>query len=135
GLAAVRGEAVRDAPLGLFDGLAAGVVLFIDTRRTVKTDGEVPWIYNQVLPRLGPGVVVHLHDAVLPGDYPEEWVLEGRAWNELYLLQSFLVFNYGFAVVFGVRWMIQHHRDALLEAFPALEPENPLAGALWIRRL
>ena len=65
GITDVRGEEVQDTPLELFDGLAAGDVLFIDTSHTVKTDGEVPWIYNQVLPRLGPGVVVHLHDAFL----------------------------------------------------------------------
>ena len=135
GISEFREEEVQDTPLELFTDLAAGDVLFIDTSHTVKTGGEVPWIYNQILPRLRPGVAVHLHDVFLPGDYPAEWVLEGRAWNELYLLQSFLVFNSGFEVTFGVRWMLQHHREALLAAFPGLGPDSDLAGALWIRRV
>lgn len=134
GIAEMRAEEVQDTPLSVFEELRAGDVLFIDTSHTVKTGGEVPWIYNQILPRLDAGVVVHLHDVFLPGDYPRDWVLEGRAWNELYLLQSFLVFNSGFEVVFGVRWMMQHGREALARAFPDLGPDSELAGSLWIRR-
>jgi predicted O-methyltransferase YrrM len=135
GIAEIRQEEVQDTPLELFDELSAGDVLFIDTSHTVKTGGEVPWIYNQILPRLRSGVVVHLHDVFLPGDYPQEWVMEGRAWNELYLLQSFLVFNAGFEVVFGARWMMQHARSELERAFGALGPDEDLAGALWLRRV
>lgn len=135
GITEMRAEEVQDTPLALFDELDAGDVLFIDTSHTVKTGGEVPWIYNQILPLLRPGVVVHLHDVFLPGDYPREWVLEGRAWNELYLLQSFLVFNSGYEVVFGVRWMMQHGREALSAAFPDFGPGSELAGSLWIRRV
>ena len=135
GITDMRSEEVQDTPLELFQELGEGDVLFVDTSHTVKTGGEVPWIYNQILPRLRPGVVVHLHDVFLPGDYPEDWVLQGRAWNELYLLQSFLVFNSGFEVVFGVRWMVQHHWDALAQAFPELAPEDANSGALWLRRV
>jgi predicted O-methyltransferase YrrM len=136
GLSELRAEDVLETPLELFEALAAGDVLFIDTSHTVKTGGEVPWIYNQILPRLKAGVLVHLHDVFLPGDYPPEWVLQGRAWNELYLAQSFLVFNNGYELVFGVQWMLQHHRDLVDEAFPEVAGENGLLGSsLWIRRV
>ena len=135
GITEIRQEEVQDTPLELFEELEAGDVLFIDTSHAVKTGGDVPWIYNQILPRMKPGVYVHLHDAFLPGDYPEEWVMQGRAWNEVYLLQSFLAFNSGFEVVFGVRWMMQNHRAALEKAFGDLGPHSELSGALWIRRV
>jgi predicted O-methyltransferase YrrM len=135
GIAEIRAEEVQDTPLELFEKLEAGDVLFIDTSHTVKTGGEVPWLYNKVLPRLAPGVAVHLHDVFLPGDYPEEWVMEGRAWNELYLIESFLAFNSGFAILIGSRWMVQNDWPALVAAFPALQPEDAeIAGSLWIRR-
>ena len=134
GISAIREEEVQATPLALFEELEAGDVLFIDTSHAVKTGGDVPWIYNQILPRVKPGVVVHLHDAFIPGDYPEEWVLEGRAWNEAYLLQSFLAFNSAFEVVFGVRWMMQNERAALEGAFGDLGPHSELGSALWIRR-
>jgi predicted O-methyltransferase YrrM len=135
GITEMRTEEVQDTPLELFAELTAGDVLFIDTSHTVKTGGEVPWIYNQVLPLLGAGVAVHLHDVFLPGDYPEQWVMEGRAWNELYLIESFLAFNAAFEILFGARWMIQHAWPALVEAFPAVTAEDAeLAGSLWLRR-
>src|SRR3712207_7395472 len=44
----------------------------------------------EILPRLRPGVLVHVHDIFLPGEYPRDWVLgpEHRFWNEQYLLQA-----------------------------------------------
>jgi predicted O-methyltransferase YrrM len=135
GITDIQEQEIQDTPLDVFAELDEGDVLFIDTSHTVKTGGDVPWIYNRILPTLRPGVVVHLHDVFLPGDYPEQWVLEGRAWNEIYLIQSFLAFNSGFEMLFGVRWMMQNHPEALLKAFPDLGPHSDLAGALWIRRV
>ena len=54
--------------------LGDGDVLFIDTSHVAKTGGDVVFLYQEVLPRLAPGVVVRIHDIFLPWDYPEEWV-------------------------------------------------------------
>jgi superfamily II DNA or RNA helicase/predicted O-methyltransferase YrrM len=135
GISDLHVQEVQDVPLELYGELEDGDVLFIDTSHTVKTGGDVSWIYNQILPRLNPGVVVHLHDIFMPGDYPEQWVVEGWGWNETYLVQSFLAFNSAFEILFGVRWMIQNHWDALVKAFPGLtEARAEWTSALWIRR-
>ena len=128
GITEIRQEEIQDTPLDLFAELNAGDVLFIDTSHTVKTGGDVPWIYNRILPTLRPGVVVHLHDVFLPGDYPEQWVLEGRAWNELYLLQSFLAFNFRFEVLLGVRWMMQNPSRCAPEGLPGARPAQRPGG-------
>jgi predicted O-methyltransferase YrrM len=136
GMSALRVEEVQETPPELFEELRAGDLLFIDTSHAVKTGGDVPWIYNQILPRLNSGVVVHIHDVYLPGDYPERWVAQGRAWNEIYLIQSFLAFNSAFEILLGVRWMVQHHWEALVEAFPELTVHDGERGcSLWIRRV
>jgi predicted O-methyltransferase YrrM len=136
GLTELRTERVQDTPLDVFDQLGANDVLFVDTSHTVKTGGDVPWIFNQVLPRLQPGVVVHLHDIFLPWDYPEDWVFQGKGWNEQYLTQSFLVWNSAFEVMFGTHWMIRTHWDSLTRAFPAMVAEDQRdSSALWIRRV
>ena len=77
GMSGLRIERIQDTPLGLFEDLAAGDVLFVDTAHTVKTGGDVVWIFQEILPRLAPGVLVHIHDVFMPGDYPEPWVMEG----------------------------------------------------------
>jgi predicted O-methyltransferase YrrM len=129
---------VQDVPLDLYEELGDGDVLFIDTSHTVKTGGDVPWLFNEVLPRLRPGVYVHVHDVFFPRDYPQKWVFEGWNWNEQYLLQSFLQFNSAFEVVLGAQWMARRLREAMLEAFPGMAQRRhaELVGAsLWLRRV
>jgi predicted O-methyltransferase YrrM len=126
---------VQDVPLDTFDQLGDGDILFIDTSHTVKTGGDVTWIFHEIIPRLAPGVLVHVHDVFLPGDYPESWVREGWGWNETYLMHSFLAFNSEFEVELGIRYMAESHRDALTAAFPGwLATPTQDGAALWLRR-
>lgn len=135
GITHLRAEKVEDAPLELFDDLAAADVLFIDTSHTVKTGGDVTWLFNEVLPRLRPGVVVHIHDIFLPYEYPEPWVLEGKGWNEMYLVHSFLQFNSAFEILWGAAYMLGKHGEDVITAFPEFSRHAAMAGAsLWIRR-
>lgn len=83
GMTGLRVEKIQEVPLALFDLLKEDDILFIDTSHTVKTGGDVTWIFHEILPRLTPGVVVHIHDFFLPGEYPELWVMEGWGWNDL----------------------------------------------------
>ena len=136
GITRIREEQIQDTPLEAFEELVAGDVLFIDTSHTVKTGGDVPWIFGEILPRLAPGVVVHVHDVFLPGDYPSQWVLEGWGWNEVYLVRAFLAFNAGFQVLAGAQYMLQRHRESVLTAFPEYAAHEHRGGAaLWIQRL
>jgi SAM-dependent methyltransferase/predicted O-methyltransferase YrrM len=135
GISDLRVEQIQDTPLELFDGLGTGDVLFIDTSHTVKTGGDVTWIFHEIVPRLGAGVYVHIHDIFLPGDYPEPWVTEGWGWNESYLVRSFLSYNNAFEIVWGSQYMTQRHPESVLRAFPDQARYQDRAGAaLWIRR-
>ncbi len=135
GISGLRVEAVQDTPPAVFAELGPGDVLFVDTAHTVKTGGDVAWIFGEIVPRLRPGVVVHVHDAFIPGEYPQQWVLEGWGWNEIYLLKAFLAFNSGFEILFGVQWMIQNEPGLVDEAFPGFAAHRERqGGALWIRR-
>jgi hypothetical protein len=136
GITGLRVEKVQDTPFDVFTELARDDILFVDTSHVVKTGGDVPWIYNEILPRLAPGVLVHMHDICLPGDYPPSWVLDGWGWNESYLVHAFLAFNSGFAVRFSSPLMVQRQRDALLRAFPEYAAHEERAGSsLWIQRI
>lgn len=135
GITGLRVEKIQDTPLELFGELGAGDILFVDTSHTVKTGGDVPWIYGEILPRLAPGVAVHIHDICLPGDYPPAWVLDGWGWNESYLVRAFLTFNSAFSVLFSSPFMVQRHPEALLAAFPGFAEHLERAGSsLWIER-
>jgi predicted O-methyltransferase YrrM len=95
---------VQDVPVAELTRLGAGDVLFIDSSHVAKTGSDVNHLFFEVLPRLRPGVVVHVHDVFLPDDYPEAWVREGRSWNEQYLDRALLTFSSAYRVLFGSRY-------------------------------
>jgi len=131
----LRVEQVQDTPLAVFAQLEAGDVLFIDSSHVVKTGSDATWEYREILPRLAAGVVVHIHDVFFPYDYPKRWLMEGRAWNEQYVLQAFLAFNDAYEVLWGTYWMLVRHRDTVARAFPGIaKPGHELGVSFWIRR-
>jgi predicted O-methyltransferase YrrM len=138
GVDELRIEKVQETPLEVFEALDRDDVLFIDTSHVAKTGSDVVWLYQEVLPRLRPGVVVHIHDIFVPGEYPKDWVLDGRAWNELYVVRAFLAFNSAFRIEFGAQYMLKRHRELVHEAFSGMREDRysePGGGSLWIRRV
>ena len=89
---------VQDVDLDRFEELTASDILVIDSSHVVKTGSDVNHLYFEVLPRLAPGVLVHVHDIGFPFEYPRSWVIEGRSWNESYLLRALLMFNDEFRI-------------------------------------
>jgi predicted O-methyltransferase YrrM len=123
---------LQDVPLTTFETLDANDILFIDSTHVSKTGSDVNRIVFDILPRLAPGVHVHFHDVFYPFEYPKEWVYEGRAWNEDYILRAFLEFNDAFDIVLFGTWLARFHREMLAELMP-LTLENP-GGSLWLTR-
>jgi predicted O-methyltransferase YrrM len=111
--------AVQDVDLEFFDVLTRGDILFIDSSHVVATGSDVTREYLQILPRLRPGVLVHIHDIFLPFDYPRDAVLNRLwFWSEQYLLQAFLSFNREFEVLWAASAMQAYHPMALEQCFP-----------------
>jgi len=84
----VRSRAEK-VDLALFGDLAAGDILFIDSSHRVYTGSDVTMLFLDVVPRLRPGVILHVHDIFLPWDYPVQWT--SRYYSEQYLLASLLL--------------------------------------------
>jgi hypothetical protein len=110
---------VQRVDLSFFESLRADDILFIDSSHVVSTGSDVVREYLQILPRLKPGVLVHLHDIFLPSDYPRNAVLDNLwFWSEQYLLQAFLSFNHDFEVLWSASAMQLSHGHVLSECFP-----------------
>lgn len=135
GISEIVASPVEQVPVSVFLELRAGDILFIDSSHTVKTGGDVVFLLHEVLPRLADGVVVHFHDIFLPWDYPQDWVLAGRAWNEQYAVRSFLTFNSVYEILLGVAWMSHYQSDILAAAHPGSPNDfRGGGGSLWIQR-
>jgi hypothetical protein len=116
----------------LFRSLRADDILLVDSTHVAKVGSDVNRIVFEVLPLLASGVHVHFHDVYYPFEYPRSWVLEGRAWNEAYLLRAFLLYNDAFEVALFNSFLGQLHGEALAAALPLAAP-NP-GSSLWLRR-
>ncbi len=133
GLHSLIEKRVQDIDLEFFSQLHSGDILFIDSSHTVKIGGDVNYLFLEVLPRLNPGVIVHVHDIFLPFDYRRDWVMdEFRFWTEQYLLQAFLSFNSEFEVLMANGYLVHRY----LEDFKATFPNSPWwrPGSFWMRR-
>lgn len=125
-------QRAEDLDPAFFDQLAAGDMLFIDSSHVVRTGGDVVYLLLEVLPRLQPGVIVHLHDIFLPEDYPSAWTLDkGWFWTEQYLLRALLVEHRRAEVLLGAHWLERDHPDTLREVFPTAGRWT--GASLWLR--
>jgi Methyltransferase domain len=143
GLRSLIEKQVQDIAVEFFSQLESGDILFIDSSHTVKIGGDVNYLFLEVLPRLKPGVIVHIHDIFLPFDYRRDWVMdELRFWTEQYLLQAFLTFNSEFEVLMANRYLAHRYLEDLKAAFPNLQKLNVArpnsvawgGGSFWMRR-
>ena len=132
--ATVRREPVQAVPPSVFEALRAGDILFIDSSHVAQIGSDVTYLFLEIIPRLHPGVVVHLHDIFLPMEMRKEWVLdEMRFWTEQYLLQAFQAFNREFEVLMANSYLGLYHVDVLRATFP----RSPWwgGGSFWMRRM
>ncbi|HSJ19183.1 MAG TPA: class I SAM-dependent methyltransferase [Nocardioidaceae bacterium] len=123
----------QDVDLDVFTRLGAGDVLFIDSTHVVKAGSDVNHLFFEVLPSLAAGVVIHIHDIFFPFEYPAEWVREGRAWQESYLLRAFLMYNDAFVIEWFQNLMWSRHRPVLEARVPDMA--RNAGGNLWLRKV
>jgi len=130
--ASIIPKGLQEIDLGLFKTLEANDVLFIDSTHVAKIGSDVNHLFFKILPLLAAGVFIHIHDIFYPFEYPKEWIYEGRAWNEAYMLRAFLTHNSAYEIVFWNDFLGTFHRDALERSLP-MGLRNT-GGAIWLRK-
>ena len=126
-------KCVQDVPLATFAALGENDVLFIDSSHVSKVGSDVNRIFFDVLPVLAPGVLVHFHDIVGNLEYPRDWLEEGRAWNEQYLLRAFLMYNRAWRVELFSTWLWIFREQFIREKMPLCARGG--GGQIWLRKL
>lgn len=135
---------VQDVPLSAFEELDAGDVLFIDSSHSLKIDSDVAFLFMEVVPRLKPGVFVHIHDVHFPYNtpFPADFWLFGERWpvywQEAMVVQAFLAFNAAFEIQLSTPLVRHHDEEALTRRFgdyiPVAKDANP-PSSLWLKRI
>jgi hypothetical protein len=92
-----------------FNYLRADDILFLDSSHRSFQNSDVTVFFLDILPRLAPGVIVHVHDIYLPYDYPAGHL--GRLWNEQYLLATALLFGSNAFEVLFPSWYVSQEKE------------------------
>lgn len=127
---------LQDIPLIEFTQLEANDILFIDSSHVLKLGSDVQYEYLEILPRLAPGVLIHIHDIFLPSEYPMNWILQDHHfWNEQYILQAFLIHNVAMKVLWAGSYMHLQHPEILEQSFSSYNRERRWPGSFWMQKL
>jgi predicted O-methyltransferase YrrM len=118
----------------VFETLAAGDVLFIDSSHVLMPGSDVDRLLNEVLPRLPSGVLVHFHDIFLPDAYPEAW--SWRGYNEQNGVAALLTGG-GWRLLWSSHWAVTELADDLRTAGITRLPlmSGAHESSLWLQRV
>jgi hypothetical protein len=134
----LRTAEVQDVPPDFFDCLKENDILFIDSTHAGKIDSDVFHLYLEVLPRLNPGVVVHIHDICFPflTCPPEHPVFPlSMLWNESALCQAFLAFNNVFQILACQSFLHYKNPGAISDIFNGYDVKTHSPSSLWLKRI
>ncbi len=112
--------------------LGAGDMLFIDSSHVAMPGTELEILILEVLPRLGPGVLIHFHDIFLPDPYPASWT--NRGYNEQIMVAA-LMQGGAYAPVFASHFVAAKTdllAGTLIEELPFVP--GAYEGSLWLRK-
>lgn len=124
-----RPEVLAERHLELFAALAPGDVAFFDSSHILIPGSDVDIILNRILPILRPGVLVHVHDILLPDPYPASW--EWRGYAEQNGLGPWLLSG-GLKPVFSSRYAVTRMSAAESGALARLPMnEGAIETSLW----
>lgn len=123
---------LQDVPTAEFERLEPNDILFIDSTHVSKLNSDVNYFLFEIFPRLQAGVYIHIHDVFFPFEYPIEWLEEGRAWNEQYVLRAFLQCNDRFKIRFFNHYLFHKHHAWFEQHMPRCLSHQ--GGSIWLEK-
>lgn len=124
---------VQNVSMERFAELGPGDILFIDSSHVTRIGSDVNHLLFSVLPRLCAGVIIHFHDIFWPFEYPQDWLVQGYAWNEAYILRAFLQYNEAFEVMLFNNYLVERHPMEVAKLVPRLSRVQ--SCSLWLRKV
>lgn len=124
---------VQDAPRAPFAALEDGDILFIDSSHIAMPGSDVDLLLNRIWPALPAGVLVHIHDILLPDGYPPEW--DWRGYNEQQAVAPLLT-GRGAKLVFSSRYAVTRMADRVDRTVAGRLPipDGAMETSLWLEK-
>lgn len=126
---------IDKADLSIFDKLGENDIVYVDNSHVCFPNSDVTIFFLDILPRLKPGVIVHVHDIYIPYDYPDFMIQ--RYYSEQYLLATYLLNASNYEVICP-NYYIFEKKDLLEQLQPtwnAIESKNveKHGGSFWFK--
>jgi predicted O-methyltransferase YrrM len=130
----LRRQSLAEAGLEVFQGLAPGDMLLVDSSHVLMPGSDVDDVLNRILPLLPAGVLVHFHDVFLPDGYPEAWAWRG--YNEQNALGPLLA-DGRWRLIFASHYVATRMAAAVAAGSVAGLPSVAAAypASLWLEKL
>lgn len=133
-------QRLEECDLRILDRLQPGDIFFMDGSHRCFMNSDVTVFFLEILPRMKPGVLVHIHDIFLPEDYMPPWMQRyypHRYWSEQYLLAASLLAGHsGYEVVLPNHYVsITPRLAGLLDSFwnnSQLQGVSRIGTSFWI---
>ena len=114
-----------------FRQLQPGDIAFFDSSHLMWPGSDVDIIVNRIIPALAPGVLIHIHDILLPDPYPDKW--EWRGYTEQNAVAPLLLG--GCRIVFSSHYALSRMGAAARPGIAAIPlAEGALETSLWLQR-
>lgn len=84
----LRRRTLQETNLATLPALEQGDVLFVDSSHLALPGSDVDLLFSEIIPALAPGVLVHVHDVLLPDGYPKAW--DWRTYSEHQVVAAWL---------------------------------------------
>jgi hypothetical protein len=130
---ALHAVCVQEADIDLFYSLEAGDLLFIDSSHVIKYRSDVNYLLCSILPSLKVGVIVHFHDIFYPFEYPDDWLKEGKYWNECYFLRAFLSGNKNWRIVLWSHYINEVMAEQMQRSMPLCRKN--FGGSIYLQKI
>jgi predicted O-methyltransferase YrrM len=121
-------EGVEEIDLAFFDQLESNDVLSIDSSHVARCCGDVARIYLEILPRLKPGVFVHIHDITFPYLFPRDVEQTYTQSMETALLFAMLTHSVRFEVLICLSLIHYADQSLMKRVFPEYDPQPNIGG-------
>ncbi len=128
-----QAELLNETHLQMFADLDAGDIAFFDSSHILMPGTDVDMILNRILPVLKKGVLIHIHDVLLPDPYPKQWLWRG--YNEQNVLGP-LIANGSYDLVFASAYVATRMKETILQTKLVGIPlfEGAIETSLWLKK-
>jgi len=113
--------------------LGLNSIVFIDSSHIIRAGGDLPFIYNVLIPSLPKGSIVQVHDIFLPYDYPN--IYYKRYYNEQYLLFSLLTNTSRYKILLATHALNRYDKSIMQDALntKAISDFSAFGASLWFK--